>query len=103
MKILWSNLAEDSLRSIYKYYSEVAGISVARKIRYEILAATKKLLKFPNSGQEEDLLKQLEEGHRYLVKGHHKIIYKPVAFGIFITDIFNTRQNPVKMNNPKRK
>ncbi len=103
MKILWSNLAENSLISIYKYYKEVAGIIVARKIRSEILTTTKQLLIFPDSGQEEELLKQLDEGHRYLVKGHHKIIYKPVNEGILITDVFDTRQNPIKMNNPERK
>ena len=103
MKILWSNLAENSLISIYKYYKEDAGIIVARKIRSEILTTTKQLLIFPDSGQEEDLLKKLEEGHRYLVKGHHKIIYKPVDEGILITDVFDTRQNPIKMNNPDLK
>jgi len=103
MKILWSNLAENSLISIYKYYREVAGISIARKIRSEILVATNQLKRFPDSGQEEDLLKKLEEGHRYLVKGHHKIIYRPVEEGILITDVFDTRQNPIKMNNPERK
>ena len=103
MKLLWSNLAENSLISIYKYYGEVAGISVARKIRSEILIATKQLIKFPESGQEEELLKQLEEGHRYLVKGHHKVIYKLVDEGILITDVFDTRQNPIKMNIPERK
>jgi len=103
MKILWSNLAENSLISIYKYYREVAGISIARKISSEILVATNQLKRFPDSGQEEDLLKKLEEGHRYLVKGHHKIIYRPVEEGILITDVFDTRQNPIKMNNPERK
>ena len=87
MKILWSNLAENSLISIYKYYWENAGISFARKIRSEILIATKQLIKHPDSGQVEEVLKQLEEGHRYLVKGHHKLIYKPVEEGILITKI----------------
>jgi toxin ParE1/3/4 len=100
VKLLWSNLAEDSLLSIYR---EVAGIRIARKIRTEILVATNQLKRFPDSGQEEELLKQLDEGHRYLVIGHHKIIYKPVDKGILITDVFDTRQNPIKMNNPERK
>jgi len=103
VKILWSNLAEESLISIYKYYGEIAGISIARKIKSEILFAAKQLIKFSESGQEEELLKQLEQGHRYLVKGHHKIIYKPVEEGILITDVFDTRQNPIKMNKPRRK
>jgi len=63
MKVIWSNLAEDSLFAIYKYYREVAGIHIAKIIRAEILAATKQLIKHPKSGQVEELLTQLEEGH----------------------------------------
>jgi plasmid stabilization system protein ParE len=73
-----------------------------KKIRSEILVATNQLKRFPDSGQE-DLLKKLEEGHRYLAKGHHKIIYKPVEEGILIADVFETRQNPLKINKSKRK
>ena len=94
-------MAEDSLIAIYKYYREVAGIHIAKIIRSEILAASKQLIKHPNSGQVEELLIQLEEGHRYLVKRHHKIIYKHVKEGILITDVFDTRQDPIKINNPK--
>lgn len=103
MKVIWSNFAEVSLKAIFKYYREVAGIHIAIIIRSEILAATKQLIKHPKSGQEEELLTQLEEGHRYLVKRHHKIIYKQVNEGILITDVFDKRQDPIKINNPKRK
>jgi plasmid stabilization system protein ParE len=103
MRVIWSNFAEDSLINIYKYYREVAGLTIASRIKSEIFAATKLLIKHPNSGQVEELLKQLEEGHRYLVIGHHKIIYKHVEEGILITDVFDTRQNPIKINNPERK
>jgi len=89
MKILWSNLAEDSLISVYKYYRAVAGISIARKIRHEILVATNQLKRFPDSRQEEDLLKKLEEGHRYLVFGHLKIIFKHVVIWHFWTTLTN--------------
>jgi plasmid stabilization system protein ParE len=102
MKIIWPKLAEDSLISIYNYYRQVAGISIAKKIRSEILASTRQLREHPNSGQIEEVLEQLREGHRYLVKNHHKIIYKPIMDGILITDVFDTRQDPIKMNNPKR-
>lgn len=103
MKVIWSNLAEDSLISIYKYYREVAGIKIARKIKIEIFEATRLLIKHPDSGQIEEVLNPLDEGHRYLVKRHHKIIYKRVEEGILITDIFDTRQDPIKINNPKIK
>lgn len=103
MNILWSNLAEDSLVAIYTYYREVAGVHIARMIKNEILAASKQLIKHPQSGQVEDLLKQLDEGHRYLVVRNHKIIYKQINEGILITDVFDTRQDPIKIIRPKRK
>ena len=103
MKVIWSNLAESSLISIYKYYREVAGIQVANKIRFEIFEATKLLIKHPNSGQIEMMLESLNEGHRYLVKRNHKIIYRIVNEGILITDIFDTRQDPIKLTNRKIK
>jgi plasmid stabilization system protein ParE len=103
MKVIWSNSAEGSLLEIYKYYREVAGIHIAKIIKTEILVATKQLIKHPKSGQVEELLIPLDEGHRYLVKRHHKIIYKEVNEGILITDVFDTRQDPIKINNPNRK
>jgi hypothetical protein len=33
----------------------------------------------------------------YLVEGNYKIIYKRVKEGALITDVFDTRQNPSKM------
>jgi plasmid stabilization system protein ParE len=39
----------------------------------------------------------MKEGHRYLVSGNYKIIYKEVNEGILITDVFDTRQDPQKI------
>jgi hypothetical protein len=49
------------------------------------------------------ILMELGEGHRYLIESNYKIIYKEVPEGILITDVFDTRQDPTKINNPKRK
>jgi len=55
------------------------------------------LLKHPKLGQIEACLKNLNEEHRYIVKGNYKIIYKEIKQGILIVDIFDTRQNPTKL------
>lgn len=68
-----------------------------------IFWATRQLSKHPNSGQIELTLKQLGEGHRYLIKGNYKIVYKEVDEGILITDVFDTRQDPRKINDKRRK
>ena len=99
MKIIWSDFASEILKEIYKYHKTVAGETVAQKIKMNIFITTKQLLKLPQSGQIENSLIKIKEGHRYLVCGNYKIIYKEVAEGVLITDVFDTRQNPTKINN----
>lgn len=45
-------------------------------------------------GQEEERLKKLELGHRYLVEGNYKIIYYIKGKIVYITDIFDCRKDP---------
>jgi plasmid stabilization system protein ParE len=53
----------------------------------------------PELGQEEDYLKELGQGHRYvIVTKLYKLIYLVAAPFIFITDVFDTRQNPNDMH-----
>ncbi len=103
MKILWSDFSVEMLIEIYNYYTEKASITIARKIRTDILNATKQLKKHPTSGQIEFNLEKLNEGHRFLVKGNYKVIYKEIPEGLLITDVFDTRQDPIKLNDEKRK
>lgn len=103
MKIIWSDFASEMLSDIYQYYKLKASPAIAKKIRIEIFTATQQLKKHPVSGQIELNLEKLNEGYRYLVKGHYKIIYKEVSEGVLITDIFDTRQDPLKINLEDRK
>ena len=103
MKIIWSDFASETLGGIYKYYKEALSKNVAHKIKSSIFSATEQLIKHPDSGQIEKSLEQLKEGHRYLVKDNYKIVYKQVKERILITDVFDTRQDPIKMNDKKRK
>ncbi len=102
MKIIWTDFASETLSEIYKYYKKSASDKIAKEIKSSIFSSTKQLIKQPKSGQLENSLKQLKEGHRYLVEGNYKIVYKTVIEGILITDVFDTLQDPVKINNPKR-
>jgi hypothetical protein len=34
--------------------------------------------------------------------GNYKIIYKEISEGVLITDVFDTRQDPIKINDEKR-
>ena len=103
MKLIWTEFAIYNLKEIFDYHKEVTNTKVATKIRKNIFSSTKQLLKNPQSGQTELFLEKLKEDHRYIVAGHYKVIYKVSEDIIVITDIFDTRQNPVKINNPERK
>ena len=99
MKIIWSRFASDTLKEIFNYHKTVASKEIAQNIKANIFSATKQLKTHPSAGQIENSLKQLGEEHRYLVRGNYKIIYKKVKEGILITDVFDARQDPVKINN----
>ncbi len=102
MRVIWSYFASETLKEIFEYYKKVAGEAVARRIIKSIFLATKQLKKYPDSGQIEETLRKLNEGHRYLIKNNYKIIYKRVKEEILITDVFDTRQDPSKMDDPER-
>ena len=75
----------------------VASDKVANKIRKSVFDATRPLIKDPLIGAIEENLQDLKQGHRYLVVGNYKIIYRVVKTNIYVTDIFDCRQNPQKM------
>ncbi|MBK7311619.1 MAG: type II toxin-antitoxin system RelE/ParE family toxin [Bacteroidia bacterium] len=96
-QIIWTNFAISELKNIYLYYRMVASEKVADKIRKSIFDSTRHLSKQPLIGAIEENLINLKQGHRYLIEGNYKIIYKVLHDNIYITDIFDCRQNPQKM------
>ena len=102
MKIIWTDFAIENLKDIFDFYSIRANKKVAHKIRKQILESTKQLIDNPESGQIEFYLKELGQKYRYLVSGNYKIIYRFYENQIIINDVFDSRQNPVKMMDKKR-
>ena len=103
LKIIWSEFAETQLDEIYDYYEKKASTKVAKKLVRGIINESKKLIKSPLIGQEEELLKQRETEYRYLVFKNYKLIYSVDNQNgyIKIADIFDTRQNPTKLKRTK--
>jgi len=97
MKVIWTDFASNSLFEIYKYYKEAASENIAQRIKFKLFSATRQLIQHPLSGQIETNLQKFGEDHRYLVEGNYKIIYKRIREGILIMDVFDTRQDPVKI------
>ncbi len=102
--IVWSHWAELQLEDIYEYYKNKAGTKTAKKLIKGIITSPNKLLKTPYIGQEEPALAHREIKYRYLVHKNYKLIYSVDESNgyIKIADVFDTRQNPVKMQRSKQ-
>ena len=67
------------------------------EIRNRILDRADTLLLQPNQGQKEPYLEHLNLDYRRIIESHYKIIYRVVGETIYITDVFDSRQDPDKM------
>ncbi len=94
MEIRITHYARLQIRLIFLYYKHAASITVAHKIRKDILTSLKQLEKFPESGQEEELLNRFGMNYRRIISGNYKIIYKIEQNVIVVTDVFDSRQYP---------
>lgn len=103
LKIYWTDFSKSELNKIFDYYKETASARIAKKLVLEITKTVLKLQKQPNIGQREELLLDRIEEFRYLVHKNYKVFYwfNKVEDRIEITDIFDTRQNPVKIKRGK--
>jgi len=103
LNIIWSEFAETQLDEIYDYYEKKAGTKVAKKLVRGIINEPKELIKLPLIGQKEELLKQRETEYRYLIFKNYKLIYSVDNQNgyIKIADVFDTRQNPIKLKRTK--
>ena len=99
LKIFWTDFARKVLQQIFDYHKEHAGVNTARKLTSGIVKATLNLRKQPEIGQREELVLHPEMQFRYIIYKNYKIIYRIVSSeeSILILDVFNTRQNPVKI------
>lgn len=98
MKVKITEPARQQLDRIDDYYRKEGNPSKGRKLRQEIVKKSGLLSKNPYLGQEEEQLKQYGRGHRYLlIEPFYKLIYLILKPIIYITDIFDTRQDPDEM------
>ena len=84
MKTVWTESAVEELNFVFEYYK-------------------REVNSHPFIGQVEETLKDLGLSHRYLVEGNFKIIYRVFEKQIFITDFFDTSQDPAKLKNKERR
>jgi len=99
-EVVWSDFATEELGNLHSYYCSIGSESIANRIVLNIVKLTILLKYSPYIGPIEPLLKRSLVEYRYLVKGKHKIIYSvdESQKQIRIADVFDTRQNPIKIN-----
>lgn len=100
LTVYWTQFAEDKLEDIYNYYKYKASARVAANLVNGIVEATLDLDTNPFIGQREELLLNRIQEFRYIVFQNYKIIYwiDELNSMILISNIFDTRQNPVKLD-----
>ncbi len=103
MKIIWSQFAEKQLDIIFKYFEENVSINKASELLFELISATNKLEELPFLGQVEEALSHRKIEYRKIIYTNYKIIYSvdEAKEIIKIADVFDTRQNPEKLNRSK--
>lgn len=101
MRVYWTDFARSGLREIYRYYQRKASIKVANRIKAEIFQKVSRLAVQAHLGSNEPNLEETGLNYRYLVSGNFKIIYLIQGDSVFVTDIFDTRQDPQKINKPR--
>lgn len=100
LTVYWTQFAEDKLEDIYTYYKFNAGSKIAERLVNGIINVTLELDKNPYIGQAEEFLAERLQAFRYIIHQNYKIIYwiDELNEMILVSNVFDTRQNPVKLN-----
>ncbi len=100
IEVYWTHFAKSELQNIFNYYELRASRKIASNLVEGILNKGNSLNFQIEIGQKEELLVNRKEEFRYLVFKSYKIIYwfNNDKNRVEITDVFDSRQNPVKLN-----
>ncbi|MBK8339941.1 MAG: type II toxin-antitoxin system RelE/ParE family toxin [Flavobacteriales bacterium] len=97
MKLVITDPAWESLDRAVAFMSERWSDTIIDRVVAELWDNVRVLLQFPGGGQVEEDLAFLGQGHRRIVVGHFKVIYFVAADTVYITDFFDSRQDPERM------
>ena len=103
LKVYWTDFAKSELKNIFDFHKNSVNVRIAQQIAEQIVATANGLGNFPEIGVVEELLQNRSENFRYIISTNYKIIYwvNKTKKRIEIVDVFDTRQNPIKMTRNK--
>ncbi|MGK7392227.1 MAG: type II toxin-antitoxin system RelE/ParE family toxin [Candidatus Cyclobacteriaceae bacterium M2_1C_046] len=99
MRIIYTDQSFESLEESIQFLLQVQKVPLEKvlEIRNQLLDKADTLADNPYLGQYEEYLEHLEKGHRRLVDGNFKIIYRIEGDNVYVIDYFDVRQDPEKM------
>ncbi len=103
IKVYWTHFAKTELKSIFDYYKINASLKIASGLVTGIIDKGDTLNSLVEVGQKEEVLSDRKEEFRYLIFKNYKIIYwiNKNKNRVEITDVFDVRQNPLKLKRQK--
>ncbi|CAD5271432.1 MULTISPECIES: type II toxin-antitoxin system RelE/ParE family toxin [unclassified Imperialibacter] len=99
MKVVYTEQSYDSLEELTDFLLEEQGWTLEKLLSFRsgLLDKADALETTYNNYQQEEYLEHLGKGHRRVIEGHVKIIYRIEREHIYIIDFFDSRQDPEKM------
>jgi plasmid stabilization system protein ParE len=97
MQVEITRFARLQLKQIYAWYKIKASEKIALKIIDKILDSIEELGNLPGIGSIEPHLAHIPGQYKYIGCGNCKIIFRIANNIVFVTDIFDCRQNPRKI------
>jgi len=97
MILVITEQAKERLYAIWQRIRDDASAERADRVEDRLLNRALELITNPMKGPPEPMLIQLGQGHRFLLLGRYKIIYRVIGEAIHITDFFDTKQHPSRM------
>lgn len=95
MQVFFSDQALIDMEGVRKYFDTVAPYKT-EEIIFSIIDRVFQLEEYPLSGPEEPFLQSVGLERCFLVEGNYKIIYR-IEENIYVTQVFDARQDPLKM------
>jgi plasmid stabilization system protein ParE len=93
VQVIWTDESLGDLEAIYDFIAEKSP-HAAKKVARSILARTRQLETFPESGSAQETNKTLSRSYRYLVEGNYKIIYSVEGKAVYVEAVVDTREDP---------
>ncbi|WP_162415620.1 type II toxin-antitoxin system RelE/ParE family toxin [Cyclobacterium roseum] len=92
-QVIWTDESLGDLEAIYDFLLDKSP-QAAKKVARSILARTRQLEAFPESGSPQDTDKTVSRSFRYLVEGNYKIIYSVEGKALYVEAVVDTRKDP---------